>query len=221
MGRTGPLWKTSPPSSLRWTPASPSTRRPPYPSSRAQNWGQTNESNWSAKQVYLLTSSQTTTQAVTEPGKTEDEVQGEEVALLLVVLTTSASSSHLGLILLHHGLATLKWCGGPCLLGSTSFWWLCDLASICLLVLCMIVRSIIRSCSGGCDDQDRESARLQTDFSITVQIHSAVPKIVLMNKSSFQNINWWLVVPINYCISINHTMGLKFSWEVFIFASIA
>ena len=37
MGRTGPLWKTSPPSSPRWTPASPSTKRPPYPSSRAQS----------------------------------------------------------------------------------------------------------------------------------------------------------------------------------------
>ena len=41
MERTGPQWKTSPPSSLQWTPALPSTRRPPYPSSRAQSefWG--------------------------------------------------------------------------------------------------------------------------------------------------------------------------------------
>ena len=37
MERTGPLWKTSPPSSLQWTPALLSTRRPPYPSSRAQS----------------------------------------------------------------------------------------------------------------------------------------------------------------------------------------
>ena len=145
MGRTGPLWKTSPPFSPRWTPASPSTRRPPYPSSRAQSWGQTKGSSWSVSQVYLWTSSPTTTQATTEPEKVEDEVQEELVLMLMVALITFASSDRDRNIFLHissHGLATLKSISHRKMILVA----ICDMPCVCL-VLCRIVQAIISTSS--------------------------------------------------------------------------
>jgi len=142
----------------------PSTRRPPYPSSRAQNWGRTKGSNWSARQVYLLTSSRTTTQAVTEPERMEEEVVGE-VAMLVVALTTFANDLVAGgnswwrlLVELAGGICWWLWqhllvtascsCSNKSDKGighllCKSLWWpLCDMAAI----LCLLM---------GCGDWDR------------------------------------------------------------------